>query len=200
MTAQVSFSVRDGRLVSAARGSPFQLADVTAVARKFFGANVAYAAGDEEGCAACTKLYWTAVTASAVAGVAVAAEMAASVACLAGTVPACLELPVLHEATVAALAVAATAWALYNARKAAGGGGETMVVPAGGAASRLPAGSSPTIQRAEVCEDPEGGGGGGGGGGTTCWTEHWTVEISYDSGTTWETLWEGDVEVCDYAT
>jgi len=40
------------------------------------------------------------------------------------------------------------------------------------------------------------GSGGGGGNTTTCWDEYIYVEISYDGGATWDTIWEGWAEVC----
>lgn len=48
------------------------------------------------------------------------------------------------------------------------------------------------------CSDPyEGGGGGQGeGGGAGCRVEYVFVDISYDGGNTWHTLWEGWASVC----
>lgn len=42
-----------------------------------------------------------------------------------------------------------------------------------------------------------GSGGGNGGGGGGCVAEYFVVEISYDGGNTWHTLWEGWGTVCD---
>jgi hypothetical protein len=50
---------------------------------------------------------------------------------------------------------------------------------------------------ATYCEN-DGGGGGGGGWELVCSTEWIKLEISYDGGNTWSTLWEGWGEVCEY--
>jgi hypothetical protein len=52
---------------------------------------------------------------------------------------------------------------------------------------------------AYYCDGDDDGGGGGGGGWTkVCSTEYIWIEISYDGGETWSTLWEGYAEVCEY--
>jgi hypothetical protein len=41
------------------------------------------------------------------------------------------------------------------------------------------------------------GGGGGLGGGGECHEEYVVIEVSYDDGITWSTLWEGNALVCE---
>jgi hypothetical protein len=54
-----------------------------------------------------------------------------------------------------------------------------------------PSGTQPTD-----CTDPRGGSGGSGAGGAECPVELVEVEISYDGGSTWTTLWRGYASVC----
>lgn len=52
------------------------------------------------------------------------------------------------------------------------------------------------VSSEDECDD-SGNGGNGGGSPSTCWNEYVYVEISYDGGLTWETMWEGWATVCE---
>jgi hypothetical protein len=72
---------------------------------------------------------------------------------------------------------------------------ESWVPAADGSSSRGVAASR------ECVEDGQGTGSSGGGSSPNlvCNTQTMTIEVSYDGGASWETLWSGPIDVCEYA-
>lgn len=196
---EVRYNVRrNSRLAEYRTGRAKEVGDVTSGTPGLSATSGAVAnstaATCEENSGLCTKLLFRALDASALAITMYQVFLATELACLNGNIFACAAVDKAMLLAEAAASVAQGAWSLYRTICGSSGGGE------------MTHGSVDPTDASEVIELIKRNtpafydcGGGGDDPQGYCYLTWGKIEISYDGGASWQTLWEGVITVCDDA-
>jgi hypothetical protein len=200
---QIGFNIRPTNRRFADYGDHLRsaLADATSIAGMVFlpaDAMAAEAATMCEETGVCDKAFEAAVKMSALAMTLYAISVALWVQCSAGNLIACATVEAAEKSAAGAAGAARFLWDVYRQCTKWTGGGEggelsVVTIDPTDAGSVLPLLDDNDKRVAFDC--PGGGDDFGDGGG--CYMTWGKIEISYDGGASWETLWEGVITICD---